>query len=154
MKEDRGFVTFDRDPVRHRLNEETRCKRFKRSPLLQFYLFRYRDLARSSGIRAIYETMPMSESSVGNVDEEYVTGYWKYIKEIQKEYPEYDINGKVYSIADSYCGDPSHLNIRGAMLYTGFIVKKYGNFCRDGEEQKRGSEVAARGQESLVLKQK
>jgi hypothetical protein len=107
------------------LNHETRYQAFQPSPLLDFYLSEILHFCKMKDIPLIFLFMPMNESSVQALKPEFISDYENYFKELQREFPNFELQHKIYAWPDSLFGDPSHLNQNGKERYTKKFLEKY-----------------------------
>lgn len=103
------------------LNEETRYKNFKPSPVLDRYFKKVFEFCRRNDINIIFDFMPMNESSIKKLKPEFISDYKKYIQSVSDIYPEFTISDTLYSFPDSLFGDASHLNNKGQKRYTEYV---------------------------------
>jgi len=109
------------------LNYETNLKSFEPSSLLNLYFMMILDLCKKENIQVIFDFMPMNESSFQKLNQNFISGYKRYINEISTKFPEFTFTDTVYCYPDRYFGDASHLNSKGKEIFTEYVVAKYFN---------------------------
>ncbi|HOO27692.1 MAG TPA: hypothetical protein PLU43_04450, partial [Lachnospiraceae bacterium] len=96
--------------------------------LISLYLNKLLTLCSANNIPVILEQPPMNEASWTNLKESFVNDYTLYMEELQSDYPEIQINSQIPCYDDQYFGDSSHLNQKGAVLYSHALKIKYSEF--------------------------
>jgi hypothetical protein len=95
------------------------------SPLLDFYLKRTFILAKSYGIKVIYQTLPLNQKTVDQLNPQFIESCEKYMSKLKEAHPEVSIHGELYGYDNKLFGDPHHLKSKGATKYTRAFIKKH-----------------------------
>lgn len=107
------------------LNYETNYEHFTTAPVLTKYMNLILSLCEEKNIHLIFDFVPMNESSYKELKPAFIKEYSSYIRAISEKYPEFQISDSIYSWADVYFGDESHLNMKGKIKYTKYLKKTY-----------------------------
>ena len=105
------------------LNEETKYKHFIPAPILQIYFDKILALCYNNDIHLIYDFVPINKSSHNALKPSFIKEYSSFIKRYRDYYPYFDISDTVYSYPDIYFGDESHLNLKGKVKYTNYLIE-------------------------------
>ena len=125
LEKNAGFWGPSFSAPSHGLNIEAHRTEFVRSPLLKDYFEKILDLCREKRIRVFFQAAPMNETSFKALKPAYVLGYRDFMSGIRQKYRDSDIemNFELFSYPDEYFGDPSHLNVKGAELFSELVKK-------------------------------
>ena len=128
IEEDRGH-SFYADSDCHGLNRETEYDGFESSDFILYYYEKIIQLCEQHGIRVIIETMPMNESSYNVIDDgsSIIEEYISFLKQIKKKYPDCIVNPEWSYMEDEDYSDGMHLNMSGAMKWSNYIKRTYGD---------------------------
>jgi len=86
--------------------------------LLNQYMNMLVDLCDKNGIETLVSMPPMNKSSYDILNENYVNEFTDYMYALQSRYPKIKIKPELTYMDDEYFGDSSHLNSRGAEVFT------------------------------------
>lgn len=93
--------------------------------LITYYFERLLKLCSGNGIDTVLLQPPMNEASYNKLDPSYVKEYKSYIVKFANDNPNIRFENEIPCYANEYFGDASHLNERGAELYTNNFIEKY-----------------------------
>jgi hypothetical protein len=93
--------------------------------LITYYFDKLLKLCGDNGIDTIVLQPPMNEASFKQLDEGYVKEYKSYIEKFANDNPGILFENEIPCYDNGYFGDSSHLNEKGAEVYTGEFIKKY-----------------------------
>lgn len=94
--------------------------------LLDIYFGKLLALCRENKIDVTVSIPPMNQSSYLALQDSYVEDFTEYLHYYNVMYPEFTIENEIPNMDDMYFGDASHLNARGAQVFTDMYCKKYG----------------------------
>ena len=114
----RGYYPFGKGEVSHRLNSEAQRKTFTPKIIMIISLHKIFKLAEENGVKVIYQATPMNKSSYNNLKPNYVNDYHTLIKSFIDEYDWVEFRADIFYYEDTFFGDPSHLNSRGAIKFS------------------------------------
>lgn len=95
------------------------------SALIRRYLLMLMDLCTENGIQVILVQPPMNESSCKELKESYVNQYALFMRSLSDLYPDASVELLIKEYPDEYFGDSSHLNKRGAEIFTEELKSEY-----------------------------
>ena len=93
--------------------------------LITYYFDRLLKLCSENGIDTIVLQPPMNEASYSRLDEGYVKEYLSYIEKFANDNPDILFESVIPCYDNAYFGDSSHLNGKGAAVYTEEFIEKY-----------------------------
>lgn len=93
--------------------------------LLDIYMNKLLKLCTENGIDTILAVPPMNEASFNSLSSSYVEELTSYINDIKLKYPAILVDGDIPCYDNCYFGDSSHLNRKGAELFTEEFVDKF-----------------------------
>ena len=93
--------------------------------LITCYFDRLLKLCSENGIDTIVLQPPMNEASYSRLDEGYVKEYQSYIRKFADDNPDILFETEIPCYDNAFFGDSSHLNERGAEVYTHGFIEKY-----------------------------
>ncbi|MBR4719360.1 MAG: hypothetical protein IKP31_03835 [Lachnospiraceae bacterium] len=93
--------------------------------LITHYFERLLKLCSRNGIDTVVLQPPMNEASYSRLDPGYVREYAGYINRFANDNPEILFETDIPCYDNMYFGDSSHLNEKGAKLYTEEFIGKY-----------------------------
>ena len=93
--------------------------------LLDMYMNRLLNLCEDNGIETIVAVPPMNEVSYYALKEAYVDDFSSYMYGLKIKHPAITIDGDIPCYLNEYFGDPSHLNHKGAMMFTEDFVSSH-----------------------------
>jgi hypothetical protein len=120
----RGYHSFGTRRFSDGLNFEANYYEFKIKKIMILSLYKILDIAENNNISVIFNSMPMNVSSFNNLKPRYVNGYNTFFEKIEKKYPTVTFDYQLYPYDNSFFGDNSHLNIKGASRYSRELSKK------------------------------
>ncbi|NLG04363.1 MAG: hypothetical protein GX567_11140 [Clostridia bacterium] len=106
-------------------NYESNYTALNLSPTVDIYMRRLLDLCTEHQINVIVEQAPMNTTSYEHLDPVYKQEYSDYMKLLKSDYPAITINTEIEHYEDTYYGDASHLNEKGAHKFSGEMCDKY-----------------------------
>jgi len=86
--------------------------------LLDVYMNRLLELCQDNNIKTTVAIPPMNKSSYEALHESYVEDFTSYLDELSYKYPSINIKKEIPCYDDSYFGDSSHLNNKGAVKFS------------------------------------
>ena len=93
--------------------------------LITAYFGRLLNLCSDNGIRTVVLQPPMNRASYELLKKDYVSEYTSYMKAFEADHKGISFETEIPCYENEYFGDSSHLNDKGARLYTGELVGKY-----------------------------
>ena len=93
--------------------------------LITYYFEKLLKLCSDNGIETILLQPPMNEASYLSLNEGYVKEYRSYIGKFANDNPDILFETDIPCYDNAYFGDASHLNERGAEVYTKEFIDKY-----------------------------
>ena len=93
--------------------------------LITYYFEKLLKLCSDNGIETIRLQPPMNEASYTRLDSGYVKEYESYINKFANDNPDIVFETKIPCYDNKYFGDSSHLNEKGAQVYTEEFIGKY-----------------------------
>lgn len=130
ISSDRGYGPFGTADGCDYLNYECKYESMHKTGdavLLDVYLNRLLKLCSESGINTVLVVPPMNEASFNELHDSYVEEFTSYLDELNIKYPAILVDGDIPCYDNSYFGDSSHLNRKGAEKFTKEFVNKYFN---------------------------
>ncbi len=124
----RGHALYGRLDFCDDLNYEanyTQMKRGREHRLLTHYFSRLLKLCDEYGIETVVLQAPMNEASYNELDESYVSEYTSYMEQFKNDNPDITFELEIPCYSNACFGDSSHLNEKGAEVYTGEILDRY-----------------------------
>ena len=125
---DRGHGLFGKEDGSSDLNYEANYTEVDTDGdygLLLLYMERLLDLCRENGIKTILIQPPMNEASFQRLNVDYVSQYKELIESLQASYPEAEIDSEIPCYSNALFGDSSHLNEKGAKIFTEEFMNEY-----------------------------
>lgn len=93
--------------------------------LLDVYMNRLLKLCSENGINTILAIPPMNEASYTVLIDSYVEDFDSYINDLKIKYPATMVDGDIPCYDNSFFGDSSHLNRKGAEIFTKEFVDTF-----------------------------
>lgn len=128
MCRQRGHGLFGTADGSKDLNYESNYTAFDRTKdfsLLDLYMRRLLALCRENGIETVLMQPPMNRASYEELDADYVSQYTDYIDSLRSDaIPGAVIDPEILCYDNDLFGDSSHLNEKGARLYTAYFMEK------------------------------
>ena len=93
--------------------------------ILKLYMERLLTLCRDYKIRTILLQPPMNEASYKMLNDDYVSQYTGLIESLKDFYPEAEISSEIPCYDNGLFGDSSHLNKKGAIIFTEEFMNEY-----------------------------
>lgn len=93
--------------------------------LLDMYLNKLVKLCSENNINTVISVPPMNEASYNALNDTYVDEFSTYIDNLKIKYPAITACGDIPCYDNSFFGDSSHLNRKGAEKFTEEFVNKY-----------------------------
>ena len=93
--------------------------------LVQLYMGKILKLISDEGINACVLIPPMNEASFNVLKPSYVDDFTDYLYELSNRYPSISFEHEIPCYDNAYFGDSSHLNHKGAEVFTAEIKEKY-----------------------------
>ena len=103
----------------------TEMKRGREHRLITRYFSLLLKLCDEYWIETVVLQAPMNEASYNALDNDYVEEYRSYMKQFKNDNPHIDFEMDIPCYDNAYFGDSSHLNGKGAQLYTQEILDRY-----------------------------
>lgn len=96
--------------------------------IITVYFGKLLDLCRDNGIQTAVLQAPMNRASFDMLNSDYVSEYTSYIKAFAADHKDIIFETDIPCYDNCYFGDSSHLNGKGARLYTEELMNKYAQF--------------------------
>jgi hypothetical protein len=96
--------------------------------LITAYFGKLLRLCSDNGIKTTVLQAPMNKASYDMLHGEYVAEYTSYMKAFAGEYKDICFETEIPCYDNKYFGDSSHLNDRGARVYTEELIDKYADY--------------------------
>ncbi len=128
LKEERGHALYGLDNGNDDINYEANYEHMNMEGehlLITFYFDRLLKLCSSNGIKTTLLQPPMNRASFDALHDDYVREYRSYIRGMARDNPGIVFEDEIPCYDNSYFGDSSHLNEKGAVVYTREIMDKY-----------------------------
>ena len=93
--------------------------------LITQYFDRLLKLCADSGTETFVLQAPMNRASWEQLDAGYVKEYFSYMKKFENDNPGIGFEDEIPCYENEYFGDSSHLNARGAKIYTEQVFDRY-----------------------------
>lgn len=110
------------------LNYEVNYEAMAETPdaeLLREYLLKLMDLCRENNIETYIIALPMNRSSYENLHESYEKSLYLFLRSLSDLYPEATVENEIIYYEDEMFGDASHLNQKGAEIFTEEFKSKF-----------------------------
>jgi hypothetical protein len=127
IKNSDGQYFFGNKEYSSGLNEEAVSKKFLPNKILDYYYKKILNLASENKIKVYVINTPFNQSSFENTSLNYKNSYNEYILHLKKKYPNVIWYSELMFYSDSFFGDPSHLNKKGAKKFSKFVKNKLNN---------------------------
>lgn len=98
------------------------------SDILKLYLQKIFTLCDDNNISVLLVQPALNEPSYNAIDQNYVSGYEAYVEEIAGGYENVTYENKLRCYPSELFGDVSHLNKKGAVIFTAEIKEKYPDY--------------------------
>ena len=124
----RGHGLFGTDDGSSELNYEanyTGLDTERDYAILKLYIERLLTLCRVHEIRTILIQPPMNEASFKMLNDDYISQYSELIESLKDIYPEAEISSMIPCYDNGLFGDSSHLNEKGAIIFTKEFMNEY-----------------------------
>ncbi|MCR5421336.1 MAG: hypothetical protein K6E98_10030 [Lachnospiraceae bacterium] len=93
--------------------------------IITVYFRKLMELCMENEIECVVLQTPMNEASYNALDKGYVSEYFSYINALAKETQGVYFEMEIPCYSNEYFGDASHLNEKGAYVYTQELIGKY-----------------------------
>lgn len=93
--------------------------------LLQLYMTKIFNLLSEKGIESYLVIPPMNEASFNVLKSSYVDDFSDYLYELSNRYPTITFEHEIPCYSNDLFGDSSHLNHKGAEVFTSELANKY-----------------------------
>ena len=126
--ENRGHALYGKLDYCDDLNYEasyTEMKRGREHRLITRYFSMLLKLCSDNDIETTVLQAPMNEASYNELKENYVNEYQSYMRQFATDNKKVDFELDIPCYDNSYFGDSSHLNERGAAAYTQELLYRY-----------------------------
>ena len=124
----RGHALYGTMDGRDYLNYEatyTQMERGREHRLITRYFALLLKLCEDNDIETFVLQAPMNEASYKALDAGYVSEYTSYMEQFRNDNPEMTFEISIPCYDNAYFGDSSHLNEKGAGVYTGELLDRY-----------------------------
>lgn len=121
----KGYASFGKLEYCDAVNPEADYTDFEPTDILDNYFRKMIELCIHEGINVIIDTLPMNKATYEACHENYLLDYSNYMKGIQRDYPEITVNTDLCFYDNTYFGDSTHLNRKGAEKYSEYMKNKY-----------------------------
>ena len=120
----KGNYDFGKNNISSGLNFEAKNSHsgFVVSKVMDYYLNQIMQLALENKIKIYYIVTPFNETSYKNLNLNYVRDYDSYFQLLKNKYKNVVWHHQIFSYEDSYFGDRSHLNSRGQIKFSKYII--------------------------------
>lgn len=125
VKADKGYNQFGKAEYCNDTNYYVDYDSFQESEIIDYYFRKMIELCEENDIHFIFQNPPLNVASFNGLNDQFVSDYKAYLSGIQKDYPDIDVDLELYCYDGSYFGDKTHLNERGAKLFTSKMREKY-----------------------------
>lgn len=95
---------------------------------LSVYLQKLYDLCDKNNIRVLQLQPALNEASYEAISPEYIAGYTAYLNMLKQQYANVYYETSLRKYPNEYFGDVSHLNHKGAVIFSEEIKEKYQNY--------------------------
>lgn len=114
-----GHLTFGSENICEALNlEAVSNKPFDKNKVLEAYFSKILQLAAERNIRVYYVSAPFNRISYDHINKGYIESYNRYIDSFAAVYKNFVPLNKLDFYENMYFGDPSHLNLKGEILFS------------------------------------
>ena len=123
-----GYGEFGTEDGCEYLNFETSYDRMHTTGdavLLDLYMNKLLKLCVSNNINTIVAVPPMNKASYDVLIDSYVEDFSSYMNDLKIKYPAITVDGDIPCYDNSFFGDSSHLNKKGAEKFTNEFIEKY-----------------------------
>ena len=103
----------------------TQMERGREHRLITRYFALLLKLCEDNDIETFVLQAPMNEASYKALDDGYVSEYTSYMEQFRNDNPEMTFEISIPCYDNAYFGDSSHLNEKGAGVYTGELLDRY-----------------------------
>ena len=103
----------------------TRMERGREHRMITRYFALLLKLCDEHDIETVVLQAPMNEASYKELDQGYVSEYTSYMEQFKNDNPEMTFELDIPCYDNSYFGDSSHLNGKGATIYTRELLDRY-----------------------------
>ncbi len=128
QKRARGYAPFGTAEGSDELNYETSYESLRESgdaDLIRLYMRKLIELCEKNSIQVYVLQPPMNRASYDALQSGFVKGYALLMQSFADLYPYATVEKQIPCYENAYFGDSSHLNERGAVIFTEEIVQKY-----------------------------
>ena len=124
IKARKGNYDFGKNEISSGLNFEAKNSHngFAVSKVMDYYLNQTIQLALENNIKVYYIVTPFNETSYKNLDLKYIKEYDGYFRLLKDKYKNVFWYNDIFFYEDSCFGDRSHLNSRGQMKFSKYII--------------------------------
>ena len=124
IKAKKGNYDFGEEESSSGLNfEATKSHNgFAVSKVMDYYLNQIIQLALENNIKVYYIVPPFNEASYNNLNLNYIRNYDSYFDSLKYKYQNVVWHNKIFFYEDRFFGDKSHLNSRGQMKFSKYII--------------------------------
>jgi len=119
----RGYLLLGDSSETNRPNQESKEEYFRINPIIQYYFHKIDKLAIENEIKVFFIPPPISRISYQKTKRIYYKEFGRVLSMLDKE-TSIDFLEYLQVYPNNFFGDPSHLNQRGAIVFSNFIKKK------------------------------
>ncbi|MCR4806293.1 MAG: hypothetical protein K5857_01320 [Lachnospiraceae bacterium] len=126
--DNRGHGLYGKEDGCSDLNYEanyTEMKRGREHKVITYYFARLLKLCTDNDIKTVVLQAPMNEASYRALHESYVNEYSSYMRQFERDNKNVTFELEIPCYDNKYFGDSSHLNEKGAGVYTQYILDTY-----------------------------
>ena len=126
IKTRKGNYDFGQNDSSSELNFEATNSHngFTVSSVMDYYLNQTIELALENSIKVYYIVTPFNEASYNNLNIKYIRDYDSYFNSLKHKYKNVVWHNQIFSYEDNYFGDKSHLNSRGQVKFSKYIINE------------------------------
>lgn len=125
---EKGHHLYGMDDGCSDFNYEVNFEKMRETPdaeLAKNYLLMLLNLCRDNDIETYVVAFPMNKSSYDNLQESYKESLYMFLRSLSDLYPEMVVENEIIYYEDEMFGDASHLNQKGAEIFTEEFKSKY-----------------------------
>ncbi|MFC1760332.1 hypothetical protein ACFLZD_02285 [Candidatus Neomarinimicrobiota bacterium] len=126
IKTRKGNYDFGQNDSSSELNFEATNSHngFTVSSVMDYYLNQTIELALENSIKVYYIVTPFNEASYNNLNINYIRDYDSYFNSLKHKHKNVVWHNQIFSYEDNYFGDKSHLNSRGQVKFSKYIINE------------------------------
>ena len=129
IEKDKGHQLYGTEDGSSDLNYEVNYQTVSETDdakLISRYLLMLMDLCRDNNIETYVISLPMNESSYQRLNDSYAKSLSMFLRSLGDLYPSAIVEREQISYEDALFGDSSHLNEKGAEIFTEKLKSRYG----------------------------